>query len=494
VARSCLAGRACRFVRDGIRDQERALPDRSTILAEEAPPLKIQGRLCLLTRTPEWARIFNSGTCARPRGRARIQVREDYVRPLEDRLARRATGKEPSPIRELVGYLKVDGMISLGGGYPNPDTFVFDRLDVGFKGGATTCLDGSDLVAASQYGPSNAHPGLAREIIAWHKAKDGVDMDASELVVLNGSQEGLFMMPYIFCDADDSIALSEPAYPGALSAFKSFTRNFVSVPLDADGMDTSALEAKLDAMASAGKRLPKFVYTVPSGHNPGGVALSQDRKKHLLEVASKHDLLVLEDDPYQLVRLDGTPPTSTIQSMDSDGRVVRLDSFSKIFAPGLRIGYASGPSEVMRQFVLFKQSSTLHTSMFIQALLHKYMTSTGHEGFREQIARNCEFYRANRDAMVGAAKEFLPTDVKFNVPDAGMFIWFVLPEGFDAKRMIDEDCEDLKVLLVPGSAFSTTGGLSNCMRASYSMVSPEKIREGMKRFGEMIRRETERTK
>jgi DNA-binding transcriptional MocR family regulator len=406
---------------------------------------------------------------------------------FQERLSARARGKEPSPIRELLRYLTIDDMISLGGGYPNPDTFVFDRLDVRFKGGTAVAVEGEDLITASQYGPSDAHPGLRRELIAWHRSKDQVSLDPSQLVVLNGCQEGLFIMAYLFVGEDDSIALSEPAYPGALAAFRSFTRHFVSVPLDGGGLDTEALDQALSGIRDAGGRLPKFIYTVPSGHNPGGVALSQERKRHLLEIASRYDLLVLEDDPYQLVRLDGTDPPPTIQSMDEEDRVVRLDSFSKVFAPGLRIGYASGPPEIMRQFVLFKQSSNLHTSMFIQAVLEKYMTAAGYGGFREHIATNCALYRENRDAMVAGAREFLPPEVSYNIPNEGMFIWFVLPSGCDARRMIDEQCEELKVLLVPGAAFSTRGGLENCMRASFSMVSPDDIREGMRRFGDMIK-------
>ena len=412
---------------------------------------------------------------------------------LKSRLAARAGGKEPSPIRELLKYLKIEGMISLGGGYPNPGTFVFDRVDVRFKDGSESSLEGPELTVASQYGASDAHAGLREELIAWHREKDGVELDASQLVVTNGSQEGLFIMPYLFADPDDCIALSEPAYPGALSAFKSFTKNFVAVPLDEDGMDTAALENELGRIADAGGRLPKFIYTVPSGHNPGGVALSRPRREHMMEIASRFDVLVLEDDPYQLVKLGDSPVLPSLQSMDTEGRVVRLDSFSKIFAPGLRIGYASGPAEVIRQFVLFKQSSNLHTSTFIQSLLHKYMTSAGHEAFRAHIRKNCEFYRTNRDAMIEGAGEFLPPEVTFNVPTEGMFIWFVLPDRCDARRMIDEQCEELKVLLVPGGAFSTRGALRNCMRASFSMVSPESIREGMKRFGEMVRRELEKS-
>lgn len=412
---------------------------------------------------------------------------------LQDRLAGRARGKEPSPIRELLKYLKIDGMISLGGGYPNPETFVFDRLDVLFKSGVVAVLEGDDLIAASQYGPSDSHAGLRDRLIEWHRSKDGVSLDPPELVVLNGCQEGLFIAAYLLVDEGDSIALSEPAYPGALSAFRSFTREFVPVPLDERGMDVEALGARLADTRAAGGKLPKFIYTVPSGHNPGGVALSQDRKRHLLEIARCFDLLILEDDPYQLVRLDGSDPPPTIQSMDVEGRVIRLDSFSKVFAPGLRIGYASGPPDIMRQFVLFKQSANLHTSMFIQAILEKYMTAAGLDGFREHIRENCRLYRENRDAMIEAAREFLPPEVRFNVPNEGMFVWFVLPKGCDARRMIDEQCEALKVLLVPGSAFSTVGGLTNSMRASFSMVSPDRIREGMRRFGEMISKEMDRT-
>jgi len=414
------------------------------------------------------------------------------VQALDTRLAARARGKQPSPIRELQKFMKMPGMISLGGGYPNPDTFVFDRIDVRFKGGTVATLEGKELVAASQYGPSDAHAALREEVIKWHRAKDGVELDGSRIVVLNGCQEGLFIMAYLLAGEDDSIALDEPTYPGALAAFQSFTRSFVAIPLDENGTDTAVLGRRLREIAGAGKKLPKFIYTVPSGHNPAGVALSVERRQRLLDVASEFDLLILEDDPYQLVRLDGSSPPPTLQSMDREGRVVRLDSFSKVFAPGLRIGYASGSPEMIRQFELFKQSANLHTSMFIQALLHKYMTVGGHGAFREHIKRNCEFYRRNRDVMIDAAREFLPPAVTYNIPNEGLFVWFVLPEACDTRRMMDERCRELKVILVPGGAFSTLGGLKNCMRASFSMVSPDEIREGMRRFGEMVKAELAR--
>ena len=199
-------------------------------------------------------------------------------------------------------------------------------------------------------------------------------------------------------------------------------------------------------------------------------------------------MLVLEDDPYQLVRLDDEPPPKTLQSMDEEGRVIRLDSFSKIFAPGLRVGYASGSPEIIKHFVLFKQCSNLHTSSLTQNVLAAYLDEATPEGFQAQIMEKCRLYRANRDAMVAAAREYLPAEVRFNIPGEGLFIWFELPETCDAAAMVEKYSRDMKVLMVPGSAFSAQGGCRSCRRASFSMVGEEEIQEGMKRFGEMISR------
>lgn len=408
---------------------------------------------------------------------------------IQSRLAERACGKAPATIRELFKYLKIEGMISLGGGYPNPDTFVFSKINIEFKNGKSVTIEKDHVDRAAQYGPSDGHFGLKTELMKWQEYKDGVSLDESQFVVLNGSQEGLFIMAYLFLEKDDVVAVSEPTFPGALSAFQSFCKNFIPIPLDANGMNTEILEQKLSQRKSNGDRLPKFIYVIPNGHNPGGVALSKERREHLIRIASTFDVLILEDDPYQLIKLEDTPNLPTLQSMDTEDRAVRLDSFSKIFAPGLRIGYASGPAEIIRQFVLFKQASNLHTSMFIQEVLVQFIRETGFEEFQAHIRKNCQLYRTNRDAMVSAAQKFLPKEVSFHIPGEGMFIWFQMPEKCNAQRMIDRYCKDLKVVLVPGNAFSTENGLHNCMRASFSLVTPEQITEGMKRFGEMIEKE-----
>lgn len=405
---------------------------------------------------------------------------------IQKLLARRARGKQPSPIRDLMRFLPIEGMISLGGGYPNPATFMFEEIKISFKGGQAATISGEALTRATQYGPSEIYPELTKNLLGWHQFKDGCTLKKSQVVTLNGSQEGLYIMAYLFLEADDWVVLSEPSYPGAISAFSSFCKNFLSVPLDQDGMQTGQLAQKLENHLSKGLKLPKFIYTISNGHNPGGVALSLKRRRQLIKIAQDFDLLILEDDPYQLLKLEDAPLLPTLQSLDPDNRVIRLDSFSKIFAPGLRFGYASGAPEIIQQFVFFKQSSNLHTSSFIQTILNSYLESFGFAAFRQQIQANCQIYRTHRDAMIRAVSEFLPDSVKYNKPTEGMFIWFELPKECNAQRMIDQHTTELKVLLVPGPAFSTQNGLSNYMRASFSLVPPALITEGIQRFGKML--------
>ena len=407
-------------------------------------------------------------------------------------MAERTKGLSPSPIRKLVPLMRLPGMVSLGGGYPNARTFAFEAMEVVFKSGRRLTIRDNAMDLACQYGPTDAHAELKPHLVAWHRAKDGVELKPEQIQVLTGAQEGLHIMAYLFLERSDAVVLSEPAYPGALGAFRAFTENFIPVPIDAEGMKTIDREKILDARRKAGQAMPKFIYEVPNGHNPAGVALSAERRRHLLEIASRFDLPVLEDDPYQLVQLGDRDPLPTLQSLDREGRVVRLDSFSKVFAPGLRLGYASGPSEIIGFFQLYKQGTNLHTSAMDQSLLTGFMANHSHEEFRALIRENCRFYRANRDAMVEAARKHLPAGVRYNIPNEGMFIWFELPEGYDTDRMVEKDGVALGVLLVPGIGFSTTGGLKNCMRASFSMATPAQIEEGMKRFAKMIENEKAR--
>jgi len=411
------------------------------------------------------------------------------IQPL---LARRVQGMKPSPIRKLVPFMRMPGMISLGGGYPNARTFAFLSLEVVFKSGRQFKIMDKAMDLACQYGPTDASTDLKPHIIRWHAAKDNVILKEDQIQVLNGAQEGLHTMAYLFLDREDSVIMSEPAYPGALGAFRAFTERFIPITLDAQGMITTELERVLATKKAAGKPMPKFIYDVPNGHNPAGVSLSLERRRHLLQIASRYNLLILEDDPYQLIQLEDNDSLPTLQSMDIEERVVRLDSFSKIFAPGLRLGYASGPAEIIGYFQIYKQGSNLHTSAMDQALLVGFLNNHNHKEFRTLIRENCGIYRRNRDAVLAAAYKYLPADIRYNIPVAGMFIWFEMPLCFDAERMMETDGMELGVLLVPGCGFSTKGGLKNYMRASFSMIAPEQVEESMIRFAKMIERERKR--
>ncbi len=403
-----------------------------------------------------------------------------------NRLARRAVDRQPSPIRELQKYMSIEKMISLGGGYPNPSTFDFASVNVQFNDGQSISL-GEELIArAAQYGPSDGLPSFKSTLLKWHQHKDNIVLDPENIVVLNGSQEGLFILAYLFLNSEDRIIVDEPTYPGAIAAFKSFCRNFISVPIDGHGTRTDVLEEKLSELELTGTALPKFIYCIPNGHNPGGVAMSLERRRQLIDIANRYDLFIVEDDPYQLIKLDDSPLLPSLQSMDTDGRVIRLDSFSKIFAPGLRLGYVTASPAVAREIVLFKQASNMHTSTFVQLLVQQYLNQFGFDQFYASIQKKCELYRTHRDAMVSAAQKYLPESVTFHTPTEGMFIWFELPPSFDARQLVDRYATELKVLLVPGNAFSTGNGCRNCMRASFSLVPPDKIEAGIQRFGKMI--------
>lgn len=409
------------------------------------------------------------------------------------RLSSRARRRRASPIRELIPYMALEDMISLGGGYPNPDTFPIGELRVVLKGESPRelVIAGDALARAQQYGATEGAPGLLELLRSWHLAKDDVRLGPGELMVLNGSQEGLYLAADVLLDEGEEVLLSEPSYPGAVAALRSFGARLTTVPLDGDGLRVDLLAELLERRREAGAPLPRLVYTIPNGHNPAGVSLSVERRRALAALAQEHDLLLLEDDPYQLVRLQPGPPLPTLQSLAPE-RVLRLDSFSKILCPGLRIGYVSGPAPLVRAMALHKQASNLQTGSLTQAVLAAYLDALGNDGLLRHVDTVVRRYTTQRDAMVTAARRHLPASVSFEVPQAGMFLWLRLPTGCDAQRMIDADCEALKVLLVPGAAFSTTGGCTDALRASYSLVSPERLDEGMRRLALMLGRELAR--
>jgi 2-aminoadipate transaminase len=404
----------------------------------------------------------------------------------QERLAPRATHLKPSEIRKLVPLMKRPGMISFGGGYPNPQTFALESISGSFSPSTPFTFPPAFLNDATQYGPSHMAGALEPHLLSWHVAKGGPSLDTNQLVVLTGSQEGLFLMAYLFLDHDRWVGLSEPAYPGALGSFGAFTQNFFTWPLDQEGSDLDQLEEKLQAHLKQGLPCPTFFYEVPNGHNPGGVGLSLKRRQQWLSLAKTYDFLILEDDPYELLQLDRKSPLPSLQTLDTEGRVIRLDSFSKIFAPGLRLGYVSGRPEAVHWFHLAKQVLNLHTSTLTQMFLAQYFQNLGPEGLFRHIETSCEFYRCQRDQLAQALKACLGDRLSFTLPGEGMFLWAHAPEAKDIPEKLVTLGPRLGVLAVPGTAFSPTGGLKHYLRLSFSTIAADEMVNGVQRLKQLL--------
>ena len=356
-------------------------------------------------------------------------------------LARRTRGLKPSPIRKLNPLMRLPGMISLGGGYPNAQTFALTSVEVVFKSGRRFQIRDESMDLACQYGPTDANADLKPHLLKWHAAKDGVDLKGEQIQVLNGAQEGLHTMAYLFLDEEDSVALSEPAYPGAIAAFRAFTQHLIPIPVDAQGMVTGELERILARKKAEGESLPKFIYDVPNGNNPAGVILSLERRRHLLQLASKYDLLILEDDPYQLIQLEDRDPCrpsspwtvrTGLSAWTVSPRSSRRDCGSDM--PRVRPKSSAISSSTSRDEPPYQRDGSDAPGRLFGN--HSY------EEFRALIRENCKLYRRNRDAILSRSPQAPAGRYSIQCPRRGMFLWFEMPEGFDAERMMEKDGMD----------------------------------------------------
>ena len=292
----------------------------------------------------------------------------------------------------------------------------------------------------------------------------------------------------VFINPGDVIAVEGPTYLAAIQAFKYYDPEFVSIPMDDDGMIVDVLEEKLAELERKGKRL-KVLYTVSTFQNPMGVTMSVDRRKRLVELANEYDFLIVEDGPYSELRYSGEP-ILPIKHFDDSGRVIYLGTFSKILAPGFRVGWVAAHPHLIRKMEIAKQSIDLCTNMLGQVIAWKYVED-GH--LDRHIPEIVEFYKPRRDAMLEALEEYMPEGVKWTKPDGGMFVWVTLPEGIDTKLMMEKAVAK-GVAYVPGEAFFTHREVKNAMRLNFTYVPEEKIREGVKRLAEVVEEEFRRLK
>jgi DNA-binding transcriptional MocR family regulator len=408
------------------------------------------------------------------RGVSRRTRLDSYV----DRYATRTHGMTASEIRALFAVASRPEVVSLAGGMPS-----IDGLPLASVADSVSRLLATRGASALQYGSGQGDPVL-REQICTVMALEGIQAHPDDVVVTVGSQQGLDLVTRIFCDPGDTVVCEAPSYVGALGVFRAYESAVVHVEMDDAGLVPEALRHAL-ASAAARRAPVKFVYSVPTYHNPAGVTLTAQRRTEVLDICAEFDVLLVEDNPYGLLGFTGEPMRA--MRADESERVVYLGSFSKTFAPGLRVGWVLAPHAVREKLVLAQESATLCPPTMSQAVVSTYLAE---HDWRGQIKAFRELYRERRDTMLAALTEHLPAPVRWTRPDGGFYVWVQLPEGLDAQAMLPR-AVTARVAYVPGTAFYADGLGSRHLRLSYCYPTPERIRAGVRRLAGVIAAEVE---
>ena len=395
---------------------------------------------------------------------------------LENRFASRAAHMKPSEIRSLFAVASRPDIVSLAGGMPNLSALPMDMMAEVVR----------DLVAtngteALQYGSGQGHP-LLREQICEVMALEGIRANPDDVIVTTGSQQALDLISRIFIDPGDVVLVEAPSYVGALGTFSQYQAAPVHVETDNDGMVPAALAEAIKSVRAAGRKI-KFLYLIPNYQNPTGVMLSADRRTQILEICAREEIFIVEDNPYGLLGFD-RPSPNAMRAQDSEN-VIYLGSFSKTIASGLRVGWALVPQSIKDKIVIASESSILCPSNFTQLTISSYLKD---QPWRDQIASFVDLYRVRRDAMLESLEAHFPKEATWTRPGGGFYVWVTLPPEIDTKAMVPKAIV-AKVAYVPGNAFYADGFGSWQMRLSYCHPTPERIREGVKALGAVVKQE-----
>lgn len=384
-----------------------------------------------------------------------------------------AKNLRPSPIRELMQYTKKPGMISFAGGNPDPMIFPVPEF------AEASVVLGRNGMEVLQYGATDGYEPLKTFISGWMAPRMGRTTEPNELLITSGSQQGMDLLCAALIDPGDAIVVEDPTYPGAIHTMRNRGAAFITVPCDKDGMKVDLLPDAIEKGRKAGRKV-KFIYSIVNFQNPSGYTLSAERRRKMLEIAERYDLIIFEDDPYGHLRFEGEHEP-TIFSMDKGGRVVYACSFSKILAPGARVAWIAGPAEIIRKMTMVKQGADLCTSVVAQALVTEYCASGKMDSFLPKIVNH---YKKKRDGMAEAFAKHLPKDAEYEVPKGGFFFWVRLP-GIDSKALFMKAI-DRGVAFVNGPAFFANGGGEDCIRTCFTFAQPDQLEEGAIRMAQAI--------
>jgi 2-aminoadipate transaminase len=405
--------------------------------------------------------------------------------------AARTRGMKSSAMREMMALTEQPDVISLAGGLPDTTTFAPELYAKLMSNVAS-----ESTARALQYGPTEGMAATVRCIVEVMTA-EGTSIDPSEVIVTTGGQQVIDLVCKTLIDPGDVIIAEAPTYPGAVPTFSAYQADVVQIEMDGDGMPIDALESTLDGLQAQGRR-PKFIYTIPNFQNPAGVTMSLPRRRRLIEVARERELLVLEDNPYGLLRYEGEP-LPTLYSLDAEavgrGRasdlVIYLGTFSKILSPGLRLGWAVAPRPVLEKLNLGKQGADLCSSPVTQLFVAAYFDERGAGGdpcWREYVERLKQLYRTRRDAMLEALAEHFGEQARWTTPQGGLFVWATLDQRIDTTDLLALARKSEGVAFVPGRAAYVDGRSGACsMRLNFAGVAEDEIREGVRRIGRAMR-------
>ncbi len=391
---------------------------------------------------------------------------------MEYKFASRMDRMKASEIRELLKLTARPEIISFAGGLPAPE--LFPVKEIAQVSHDLVLKEGQKLL---QYATTEGRPTLREKIAKRMTEKYGTPVDMNDILITTGSQQCLDFAGKLFLDPGDVVLCESPSYLGALNAFNAYQPVFKEVPTDGEGI----IPEELDKILASTPKC-KFIYVIPDFQNPTGICWSLERRKKFIEVINKYDLPVFEDNPYGELRYRGES-FPTLKSMDTKGLVSFLGTFSKIFCPGLRLGWIAGPHAIVEKFVMIKQSADLHTSNFDQGVADAYMDTYDLDAHVKEIV---ELYGHRRDLILKTMEEEFPEGVEFTRPDGGLFLWVTVPEGVSARKVFDK-CIEQKVAAVIGDAFYPNDKTDRSMRVNYSCMPDDKIVEGVKRMAKAIR-------
>jgi len=397
--------------------------------------------------------------------------------PWYGHYADRTAGLSASEVRALFAVASRPEVVSLAGGMP-----YVSALPPELVSGALERVMRDHGPEALQYGSGQGTPAI-REQILEVMALEGIRASVDDVVVTTGSQQALDLVTKLFIDKGDVILAESPSYVGAIGVFRSYQADVVHVATDNDGMVPESLRETIMRTRAAGKSI-KLLYLIPNFHNPAGVTLSWERRLEIIEIARSNNILILEDNPYGLLYFDGPPPQA-MRSVDTDG-IIYLGTFSKTFAPGLRVGWAVAPHAIREKLILANESAVLSPSAFTQNVITSYFSGAD---WRGQIDTFRGIYRERKEALVGALKENLP-DLTWTDPTGGFYVWLTLPNHLDSKAMLPRAVKEL-VAYTPGTAFFANGDGRHNIRLSFCYPTPEAIRLGVRRLTKVINGETE---